>query len=102
MSIKEFVANLSMDQLAFCAEEAETRLRTLQEGEKVRLWIVAVDNVNRFASPEQLEALEWLKSFICHRLASGKLDRIAVHQMSVYPSEVNEWREVNNDKPEDV
>lgn len=30
MSIKEFVANLDLDQLSHCAEEVETRLRTLK------------------------------------------------------------------------
>lgn len=101
MSIKEFVANLDLDQLAHCAEEVETRLRTLKEGEKVRLWQVDVDRVICFSSPEPQEAMEWLQSFLSHRIASGKLDRISVHPFSVYPSEVAGWMEVN-DKPEDV
>ena len=101
MSIKEFVANLSMDQLNFCADEVETRLRLLKEGEKVRLWLADVDRVIRFASLDPQEVMEWLQSFLSHRSASGKLDRISVYQMSVYPSEVAGWVEVN-EKPEDV
>ncbi|MEN5181754.1 hypothetical protein ABE501_18485 [Comamonas testosteroni] len=101
MSIKEFVANLSMDQLNFCAEQVDARLRTLKEGEKVCLWCVSVDGMYRFTSPNSQEALEWLQSFASHRIAAAKMDRIRVDPMWVYPSEVAGWLEVN-DKPEDV
>lgn len=101
MSIKEFVANLDLDQLSRCAEEVETRLRLLKEGEKVRLWQVDVDRVICFSSPHPQEVMEWLQCFISHRIASGKLDRINVHPVLVYPSEVAGWIEVN-DKPEEV
>ena len=101
MSIKEFVANLSMDQLNFCAEQVEARLRTLKEGEKVRLWCVSVDGMYCFTSPNTQEVLEWLQSFVAHRIASAKMDRISVTPMWVYPSEVAGWMEVN-EKPEAV
>ncbi|TDS82613.1 hypothetical protein [Comamonas sp. JUb58] len=101
MSIKEFVANLDLDQLSHCAEEVETRLRTLKEGEKVRLWHVDVERTFCFASPEPKEVIEWLQSFLAHRHASGELDRINVYPMSAYPCEVAGWVK-GNEKPEDV
>jgi len=101
MSIKEFLANLSMDQLNFCAEQVEARLRALKEGEKVRLWCVSVDGMYRFTSPNPQESMEWLQVFASHRIASTKMDRISVDPMWVYPSEVAGWMEVN-EKPEDV
>lgn len=101
MSIKDFVATLNMDQLAFCAREVDSRLRHLKEGEKVQIWIVTVDLANRFASTDHQDVLRWLQAFLAKRIESGKLEEFSVQEMYVYPSEVESWREIN-EKPEDV
>lgn len=100
MSIKDFVADLSTDQLDFCADEVARRLRKLKEGEKVQLWVVRVDGLNRFATTSTQSAYEWIARFCSARIARGEFAEFSLDTMFEFPSQVESWTNEINDKPE--
>ena len=99
MSIAEYVQSLELSQLEFCAERVEARLKTLKDGERVKLWVVSVDGMYAFATTSPVDAYLWLAEFSKIRAESKQFDRVTLDWMYEYPSQVAGWIENINDKP---